>query len=362
MSTKPPSCSLSYTRHMFVPREEALSVDDLIFKKTVFDGIAYSSIASCTLIIITTVLLSLHPLSKPKTDRVSFRLMIYALCGSIVYSISAILANHAWGEISCRVAGSLVIVGLHLSSFLFFCIGLNLQLVMIHGVDGTQAEKYYVWGSLLLAVALGVLTYASNELVYIATEAVCTYYDPNPTKGFLWRFGIQLLWGYLTMVGEIITFISVVVYMFRVKAFSPGPSRENTSTGSQGLSASHQYRKPLGPRQYRNVVLRIALYPLSALITTGLTTIGTSTNPSQQLRTKSDWALLNALLAVLMFRGTVYASVAVADPVRPPTYPHLHRRTLLDLLPITGCNTRAQSVVQALLLETDCIESVIKRS
>ncbi|KAF9266745.1 hypothetical protein L218DRAFT_747565 [Marasmius fiardii PR-910] len=271
---------------MLVPRAEAPSAEDLRIRDAAFDAIAYLSVMSCTIIIITAVFLSFHPLSKSRTDRVSFRIMIYALCGSVAYSVATILVNKVTNQTACRVAGSFVIV-----------------------------EKYYVWGSLSLAIILGVLTYASNQIVYNPTQSMCYYYDPNPTRGLLWRIGTQLLWSCLTMAGEIITFVLVVVYMFRVKAFSSGPSRETTSTsastGSQGLSASRQYRKPLGPRQYRNVVLRIALYPLSSLLTTGVTAVGTMISPSQ---IQSNWIVMSALISTFMFRSTVYALVAAADP------------------------------------------------
>ncbi|KAF9266749.1 hypothetical protein L218DRAFT_748252 [Marasmius fiardii PR-910] len=228
----PPSAKapLSRPHRMLVPRASSPSAEGLRIRDKVVDAIAYSSIISCIVVIITAVLLSRHPLSKPKTDRVSFRIMIYALCASVVYSIAAILANRASGPTVCRVAASFVIVGLHLSSFLLFFIGLNLQLVMIHGVDGTRAEKYYVWVSLSLAIALGILTYASNQLVYNPTQSVCYYYDPNPIRGLLWRIGTQLLWSYLTMAGEIITFVSVVVYMVRVKVLKDSQPRVSTAS------------------------------------------------------------------------------------------------------------------------------------
>ncbi|KAF9266744.1 hypothetical protein L218DRAFT_747263 [Marasmius fiardii PR-910] len=297
---------------MFVPRAGAPvnpSVKDLRLGDTVFDAIAYSSIVSCTIISVTAVLLSLHPLSKPKTNRVSYRIMIYALCGSVVYSTASVLANRVAGQTACRVAGSFAVVGLQISSLLFFCIGLNLQLVMIHGIDGTRLEKYYVWGSLSLATACGVLTYASKQLTYDVTQLVCYYYDSDPVRGLLWRS----LWSYLTMAGELITFLSVVVYMIRVKAFSSGPDREATAS-SQRFSASRQYRKPLGPGQYRNVVLRIALYPLSALLTTGVIAIGSVAIPSQETQNRSGWIDINALRGAFQLRGIIYALVAAADP------------------------------------------------
>ncbi|KAG7093482.1 hypothetical protein E1B28_007157 [Marasmius oreades] len=348
---------------MFVPRTASLSpsAEDLRLRETIFNAISYLSVISCTIIILIAILLSLHSLSKQKTDRVSFRIMVYALCTSVVYSITMYLVNRVHGQTACRVTGSSTVFGLHLSSFLFFCIGLNLQLVMIHGIDGAKAEKYYVWGSLSLALVLGVLTYVSNQLTY-DSKVGCYYYDPNPVRGFWWRvrewlpdylqiavrfqrsryftqMGMQNIWSFLTMAGELVTFCSVVIYMIRVKVFSPGPSLAATVPGSQRLSASHQYRKPLGPRQYRNIVLRISLYPLSSLATSGLAAVGTVSRPTQAINTRSDWIAVSTFRAVFLSRGTVYALVACADPAITQglkvLYRHYTRRQTSSLSPST---------------------------
>ena len=54
---------------------------------------------------------------------------------------------------------------------------------------------------------------------------------------------------------------------FRRRRYSQHESR------SDHLSASRQYLKPCGPKQYRNLVLRIALYPLASLTTFGVISI-----------------------------------------------------------------------------------------
>ncbi|KAG7093461.1 hypothetical protein E1B28_007137 [Marasmius oreades] len=278
---------------------------------------AYLSVASCTIIILTAILLSLHPLSKQKTDRVSFRLMLYALAGSVVYSTATVIAIRVHGQTACRVSGSFSVFALQISSFFFFCIGLNLQLVMIYGIDGTRAEKYYFWGSLCLAIVLGVLTFESKQLVYSTTQSVCYYHDSNPVRGLWWRIWTQNLWNFATMAGEFVTFTSVVVYMIRVKVFNSGPHRGSnttTSTQSQRISASRYYRKPFGPKQYRNVVLRIALYPLSSLATSGIMAIGTVYRPTKGIASSSDLKVMSALRIVYQARGAVYALVAAADP------------------------------------------------
>ncbi|KAG7099975.1 hypothetical protein E1B28_001768 [Marasmius oreades] len=306
------------------------SADDIRLRDSQYDVVAYLSVSLCVTMIITAALLSIHPLSKQKTDRVSFRIMIYALCGTVVYLVTSIIVNRVPGQTTCRVGGSLVVFGLHVSTFLFFCIGLNLQLVMIHGIDGTKAEKYYVGGSLSLAISLAIMTYLSKQLVYNPVQKECYYYDPDPVRGLWWRVAIWLAWSFLAMAGELITFTSVVIYMARVRvrfdtetlgfshvlnddfpqAFESGPHRETGSKSHSRLSASHQYRKPLGPRGYWNVVLRIALYPLSSLATTGVIAITTVYVPRKGL----EWSVASALLIVYVARGAIYALVAAADP------------------------------------------------
>ncbi|KAF9255736.1 hypothetical protein L218DRAFT_305880 [Marasmius fiardii PR-910] len=132
-------------------------------------------------------------------------------------------------------------------------------------------------------MVLGILAYLSKQFVYNPSLLICLYHDPDPIRGFWWRMAIQHVWNFLTMTGEILTFSSVVIYMIRVKAFESGLwSRGSTSGTRSGgwISASQQYRKPLGPNQYRNVVLRIALYPLSSLATLAIMAIGAITSPT----------------------------------------------------------------------------------
>ncbi|KAF9266736.1 hypothetical protein L218DRAFT_746818 [Marasmius fiardii PR-910] len=210
----------------------------------------------------------------------------------------------------CRIRGSIVISLLHLTSFLFFCIGLNLQLVMIHRIDGTRMEKYYVGGSLSLAIALGFMSYLSRQLTYDPIKKECYPYDPNRVRGLLWQLGTQHLWNLFAMTGEIVTFLSIVVHMTRLKVFESRARRRNTTT--LRLSASQHFQRPLGPKQYRNVVLRIALYPLSSLTTLGILTIWALYNISTGRPV--PFKVLVALRTVYLSRGVIYGLVAAVDP------------------------------------------------
>ncbi|KAF9266772.1 hypothetical protein L218DRAFT_1074648 [Marasmius fiardii PR-910] len=323
--------------------ESKSSGNNARFSDAFYNTFIYMSISLCAAVIATAIALFVHPVSRRVTDRVSFRMMIYALCGSIVYLTVPIMVDPSRDPRACGIIWSFAMLGMHFSSFLFFCIGLNLQLVMIHGVDGEQAEKFYVGGSLSLATLLGTITYFANQYKYNPDIRACWYHDADPVKGFRWQIGLQHSWYFLTMAGELITFTSIVVYMTRLKVFESGPQRQGSSqsTPHSGLSASQQYRKPIGPRQYRNIVLRIALYPLSSLATLGIMSVGSlyifvegmrsqkvgksqmsvffilrPTFPLRVWNVSSQLLVLNGTYIVSLLRGSIYALVAFTDPVR----------------------------------------------
>ncbi|KAG7099976.1 hypothetical protein E1B28_001769 [Marasmius oreades] len=330
---------------MFIPRATA---DEIRPRYSIsYDAVAYLSISLCMMVIFTSTFLSIHPLSKQKSDRVSFRIMNYALCGTVVYLIGGFISNRVSGQTACRVGGSLVIFGLHVSTFLFFCIGLNLQLVMIHGIDGTKAEKYYVGGSLFLAISLGVVTYLSKQLVYNPAQNACLWYDPDPVRTFIWRVGIWLAWNFLAMAGELVTFISVIIFMARAKVFETSrPGGSTTHTTHSRSSALHQFPKSIGPKQYRNVVLRIALYPLSSLATSGLMALGTvfTQAPIKGSTNRPDINVMSTLRIVYLSRGTIYALVAVADPAITQGMKMLYRRYIRRQTPTPLLDDGAENV------------------
>ncbi|KAF9255442.1 hypothetical protein L218DRAFT_950762 [Marasmius fiardii PR-910] len=174
---------------------------------------------------------------------------------------------------TCRIWGSVVVV----TSFLFFSIGLNLQyvftfflglenisvsrrLVMIHKIDGTRMEKYYIGGSLFLAT-------------------------PVRSHGLPIRSNNGM---------------HQVMFLLKMSAIS----------GNRDGSI----RKPLGYKQYRNIVLRIALYPFSSLTTLGVMSIGILTVVAKGLNDQLNWRLLLTLRVVYLARGTTYGVVAASDP------------------------------------------------
>ncbi|KAL0569067.1 hypothetical protein V5O48_012911 [Marasmius crinis-equi] len=284
-------------------------------RESVFIPFTYLSISLCAATLFIIALLAIHPVSRPMVDRVSFRMLIYAVFLMLVYSVTAIWPLRIANYHTCPIVGAVLLFAVHGSSFLSFCIGLNLQLVMIHGVDGKKVEKLYVGGSLVLATALGIVCFASKQWTYNPELTICWIHDPDPVKQLLWEIGMQHFWNFLTMAGELVTFTSIVMYMMRLKVsrffslmyIESGPIPVHSQVFDSGLrrtrfsqhdnhanlSASRQYPKPRGPKQYRDFILRIALYPLLSLVTLGIITIGNTYLAARGIknRVSTRWSL-----------------------------------------------------------------------
>ncbi|KAL0570556.1 hypothetical protein V5O48_011409, partial [Marasmius crinis-equi] len=223
------------------------------------------------------------------------------------------------GEIdeACSTKAMVFLFGSHLSSFLFFCIGLNLKLVMVHGVDGRKAEKYYVAGSLGLAGVLAITSFAIKLYTYSPELRMCTAVQSDRMKTLYWQVAIMHFWHFLTMVGELVSFSSVLRFMIylKVPVFDSRLRPDHSQLGdNHELSASHQYPKPRGPKEYRNIVLRISLYPLTSFTTLGIVSITTIYFLTMGMGSRTDLGIHIATRIVYLSRSMIYTFVACLDP------------------------------------------------
>ncbi|ESK88322.1 hypothetical protein Moror_14844 [Moniliophthora roreri MCA 2997] len=122
----------------------------------------------CFIILAMIGIAGLHPVSKPHLDRVSFRILIYALVANMVYAISVVVEQYHQQEKDCAGQMWLILFTLNLSAYLPFCIGLNLQLVLIHKINGQRMEKFYILGSVLLALAVTLSLLFKGQLGYVS--------------------------------------------------------------------------------------------------------------------------------------------------------------------------------------------------
>ncbi|KAJ7804609.1 hypothetical protein B0H13DRAFT_2158749 [Mycena leptocephala] len=270
---------------------------------------------------LTTALLTLcgyaawNPVSRRHLDRVSFRLLIYALVAHLVYgvafAISSFMASPGWG---CDLMTFLFNLSLMFSAGMFFCMALNLPLVIAHNVSGQKMEKYYVLGTTLVSLICNVAPYASGKLGWDAINGTCWYRSTNPAEMMRWLIGTQTFWIMLSAVGEVGAFLTIIGYLVAYELdMRPFPPESQFKT-TYSSEASH--RAGFTILRFRNVILRVGLYPLVSC----LLNISTSVIDVYQLKNPEssafNWGLNLTDIAIYAGRPLIYGLLAATDPVR----------------------------------------------
>ncbi|KAJ7764692.1 hypothetical protein B0H16DRAFT_1797983 [Mycena metata] len=100
---------------------------------------------------------------------------------------------------------------------------LNLQLVLIHGVNGQRMEKYYILGAVALPLACSIPPYAAGAFGYWAVNDTCWYNSPDPAAQLRWWVGTLGFWMFLMSAGEVASFLVVVGSMASLDAQGEPP-------------------------------------------------------------------------------------------------------------------------------------------
>ncbi|KAJ7743288.1 hypothetical protein B0H14DRAFT_465405 [Mycena olivaceomarginata] len=199
--------------------------------------------------------------SRPHLHRVSFRLLIYATVSNFILSVTLIptetLMTGPISAAACTFAVFASNTSLLFSAGMYFCMALNLQLVLVHGVNGLKMEKYYVIGSSLLVAVCNIVPLAAGQLG--PYNGTCWYNNPDPATYMRWVVGTLSFWIFLMASSELVCFFILVSYMLRrqmsVKRMRAGISADMSTLQYAAYSAA-----PI--LQFRGIILRITLYPL----------------------------------------------------------------------------------------------------
>ncbi|KAK7058559.1 hypothetical protein VNI00_002195 [Paramarasmius palmivorus] len=272
----------------------------------------------CFFVLVVIAIAAIHPASRPSLDRVSFRIVVGALLTNLLYAIAVVVSACLRSKQHCAVEIWLILFALQLSSYLLFCVGLNLQLVLIHGVDGQRMEKFYFLCSFFLAVAISLPPFITGQYGYNQLSGRCWYTTNGKEERLRWQIGGQMVWNILAIAGEIVTFSSVVIFMIRKNAFDRRfASEQNEPRQSVENEAQIQGNFPPEPaavakhKQYRNIVFRIALYPLAALMTLSLSSFADFYCNSHSVAAFNAMLIANGTYGL---RPIVYALLAATDP------------------------------------------------
>ncbi|KAJ7908034.1 hypothetical protein B0H13DRAFT_2017613 [Mycena leptocephala] len=233
-----------------------------------------------------------YPVSRRHLDRVSFRLLVYALLANltfgIVFSIIALDRSPGW---ECGFRMFLVNLSLMFSAGMFFCIGINLPLVLAFNLNGQRMEKYYIMGTALVSSVCNIMPYASGQFGWDTAAQLCWYRRTDPASRLRWFIGTQTVWLLLASFGELVAFLIMVGHLVAYERVAVG----------------HRFRAEA--KLHRNIILRVGLYPfVSCLLTTSTSIL--------DLHVLSDTAPteLSLNLALFSARPLIYGLLAATDP------------------------------------------------
>ncbi|KAJ7462453.1 hypothetical protein FB451DRAFT_1562453 [Mycena latifolia] len=237
-----------------------------------------------------------NPVSRLHLNRVSFRLLVCALVSNLIFGATSI-PTFSGPSAGCSFMAFFGLSILMFSSCIFFCTVLNLQLVLVHHINGNSMEKFYYIGSVAVVAILNITPYAAGQFGYYG--GTCWFNDPRPDVQFRWLLGSQSVWILLMSTGEVIFFLMILM------RYPRGMSTSSTSFSTIPKPAIVVYR---------GIILRIGLYPfLSCCLSfTGcIVDIWLTKNPDP---TELQFRLSFLDLCVFNLRPTLYTLLAATDP------------------------------------------------
>ncbi|KAJ7687609.1 hypothetical protein B0H17DRAFT_1069658 [Mycena rosella] len=245
---------------------------------------------------LTLVLLALfvyaawYPVSRRHLDRVSFRLLVYALFANLTFGIAFPIINLAPAP------------GWHAVSLFFWLI-----LVLAFNLNGQRMEKYYIFGTVLITGVCSVVPYVLDILgQWDAANKTCWYRSTDAASRVRWLVGTQTVWMLLASFGEIVAFLIVVGHLVAYELVTGRRFSDETKlSGTYSSSISRRTGSTI--HTFRNIILRIGLYPVVSC----LLNVSTSLLDLHEL---NIWRIALTSLALFSARPLIYGLLAATDP------------------------------------------------
>ncbi|KAJ7347610.1 hypothetical protein DFH08DRAFT_937003 [Mycena albidolilacea] len=298
--------------HTLGPRSSSPTGSKQIYERVIL-GLVIPGVTLTTALLTLCGYAAWNPVSRRYLDRVSFRLLIYALVANLVFGItftvSAFMAHPGW---TCDLLSFIPNLSLMFSAGMFFCMALNLPLVLAHNVNGQKMEKYYVLGTTLVGLICNVVPYASGKLGWNAINGTCWYRSTDLAEMMRWLISTQTFWIMLSAVGEVGAFLTILGYLI---AYELDMRRFHTDTQFKTTylsETSHCAGSTI--LKFRNIILRIGLYPLVSCllnISTSIIDMYQTKNPESS---ELNWRLNLTDVAIYAGRPLIYGLLAATDP------------------------------------------------
>ncbi|KAJ7858823.1 hypothetical protein B0H14DRAFT_3864262 [Mycena olivaceomarginata] len=254
-----------------------------------------------------------HPVSKHHLNRVSFRLLVYALLANLTFGVTLLIGTQTPGATSyCSFVAFLTNLSLMFSAGMFFCMALNLQLTLVHSVNGMSMEKYYICGTLIVCTVCNIIPYASGQFGWNDNLETCSYWNADRQLMLHWLIGTQLFWVLVMSTGEVLAFSVIIGYFISYELMTRKYRPKSESNIAEHLEHSTSSESPIS--MYRNVILRIGLYPLVSFLLNFSSCVIALYLVKNHTSTELNWRLWIADLAIYAVRPLVYSVLALTDP------------------------------------------------
>ncbi|KAJ7843807.1 hypothetical protein B0H14DRAFT_3455988 [Mycena olivaceomarginata] len=196
------------------------------------------------------------------------------------------------------------------SSCIFFCMALNVPLVVVYNINGQAMEK--------------ILRCRDHPHLPHGTPVsqTCWYDSAVPEVHFRWVIGTQSSWVIIFAVGEVGAFVIIVGYLVTHELhLLCRPAHTEATYSSEGAGSTIL--------KFRNIILRIGLYPLTSCVL-GITASGFDLYESRKYKMEpieptklihhsnrrhaQDTILMLVSIAACAGRPLIYGLLAATDP------------------------------------------------
>ncbi|KAJ6495898.1 hypothetical protein DFH09DRAFT_1290309 [Mycena vulgaris] len=262
-----------------------------------------TGIVLTALLLLAIAYVAWEPVSRQFLNRVSFRLLVCALISNLIFAVTSIVF-FSGPSAGCSFMAFFGMSILMFSSCMFFCTALNLQLVLVHHLNGNSMEKFYYIGSIAVVAILNIAPYAAGQFGYYF--GTCWFNDPRPDVQFRWLLGSQSVWILLMATGEVVSFSVILQYMYRMHRPMVVP------TLSMSSSLVPNQTPPIV--MYRSMIFRIGLYPLLSCFLNFTGSILDIWLTKNTVPTELQWRLSFLDTCVFSLRPILYTLLAAGDP------------------------------------------------
>ncbi|KAJ7689493.1 hypothetical protein B0H17DRAFT_639300 [Mycena rosella] len=288
---------------MHTPTSFDAHIPDLIL------GYAIFVIAFISLILGGYAWAAWNPISRKHLDRVSFRLLVCALVANLIYDVTILCGAELTASAACNFSAFAANSCLMFAGIMFSSMALNLQLVVVHGVNGQKMERYYLFVALVITAACDIPPYAAGALGFWDGDKTCWFNSPSRTVQLQWFLGTQAFWLFLMSTCEVISFLTIVGYMI---------IGHRLSSGIPGTATPSLPWAPTLPKPpivlYRAIIIRIGLYPLVSCFLNITGCILALHQVQDPVLTEVNWRLTIVDILIYILRPMVYAVLAATDP------------------------------------------------